>query len=69
MTLKDFLQRFDGFDPETELFMSHWLHGDKLDKISDIEVKDVLVSKDADSELFVISENVTENTVNGILIQ
>lgn len=68
MKLRDFLKRLEGFDLDVEVFQ-HGIEFNKLEKIPDIEVMNILVSKDADSELFVIRENVTENTVNGILIQ
>lgn len=69
MKLREFLSKFKGFDPETELFMTHWIHGDKLNKVSDVEVTNILVSKDNNSELFLIAETTTENTMKGILLR
>lgn len=69
MKLREFLSKLEGFDPETELFQISLL-GDKLEKISDdLEVINVLVSKNTGSELFVISESVTEHTMKGILLR
>lgn len=68
MKLRDFLKRLEGFDLDVEVFQ-HGIEFNKLEKIPDIEVMNILVSKDGDSEFFVIDEESTNNTIKGILIQ
>ena len=68
MKLRDFLKRFDGFNLDAEVFQ-HGIDFNKLEKIPDIEVMNILVSKDTNSELFSIVEVTTENTMKGILLR